>query len=63
LPPDAPKFHAWITNARGHHGYKIIALDTGEVRITGRTTVNDAIARNAILNPEALTTMNMPAVA
>lgn len=63
LPADRPKFHAWISNARGHNGFKLVALDTGEVRVTGRTTVNDAIARNAIVNPEALTTMDMPAVA
>lgn len=49
LASTKPKFHAWLTGARGRNGYVIIGTD-GIERIVGRTTLDDAHARDAIDN-------------
>lgn len=49
LSDSSPKFHAWISGARGRNGYEIVG-DDGIVRIVGRTTLDDAHERDAIVN-------------
>lgn len=44
------KFTAWITGARGRKGFEIINVNGGEFHIVGRTTLDDANERGAIVN-------------
>lgn len=52
LSPSEPKFHAWISGARGRNGYEIQDI-TGALRIVGRTTLDEAHIRGAIENYDA----------
>jgi hypothetical protein len=54
LPAGSTKFVAWITGARGLNGLTVRNDETGSTHTTGRTTVLDAIKRNAITNPDYL---------
>lgn len=51
LKADEPKFSAWITGARGRNGW-LLSLADGRKAVTGDTTVQDMIDRNAVTNPE-----------